>query len=406
MSLTDLKARNAKAKDRPYKLMDEQGLFLFVSPSGSKLWRFRFQLNGKEGLYSLGDYPHVSLAQAREERDKARALVKQGVSPVRQRRQSRLQRAHEASNTFEAVALEWIAHKAKKWSKVRHDRVKRTLEKEAFPEIGEIPIKEITSARLLPMIQNIAQRPKRPAPVTALLVQELCGSVFRYAILTLRAESDPTYALRGVVERPRIKHKNPLQRKDIPILASKLANYGGSPVTIAALHLLLLTFVRPGEVRRAQWDQIDWEAAEWRIPPTVMKMRDTHIVPLSRQAVGILRELQKITGGRTYMFPNRRRPNSFMASTTLNQALRNIGYSGKFSAHGFRATASTHMNEMDFDEGLIERQLDHKERDATRASYNQAKHLSKRRAMMQTWADYLDDLKSGKVMQSNFSKVA
>ena len=395
MPLTDTKIRNAKPKEKPYKLMDGQGLFLFISPNGSKLWRFRFWLHGKEGLYSIGDYPLVSLAQAREARDKARTLVKQGVHPVRQRQEVQLRQAHEANNSFEAVAREWIEHKAVKWGDDRRKRVKRTLEKEVFPEIGALPIKEVSSARLLPVIRNIAKRPKRPAPVTALLVQELCGSVFRYAILTLRAENDPTYALRGVVERPRIKHKTPLDKKDIPILVGKLANYGGSPVTIAALHLLLLTFVRPGEVRRAQWDQIDLDAAEWRIPASNMKMRDTHIVPLSRQAVDVLRNLHCITDGRNYVFPNTRRPKSYMASTTLNQALRNIGFSGKFSAHGFRATASTHMNEMDFDEDLIERQLDHKERDESRASYNHAKYLAKRKAMMQEWADYLDSLIQG-----------
>jgi len=408
MPLTDTKIRNAKPKEKPYKLMDQLGLFLFVSPNGSRLWRFRFWLHGKEGLYSIGDYPMVSLAQAREVRDKARALVKQGVHPVRQRQEVQLRQAYEANNTFEAVAREWMEHKSVKWSEVRHKRVKRTLEKEVFPEIGVLPIKEISSARLLPLIQSIAKRPKRPAPVTALLVQEICGSVFRYAILTLRAENDPVYALRGVVERPRIKHKTPLDKKDIPILVGKLANYGGSPVTVTALHLLLLTFVRPGEVRRAQWEHIDLDAAEWRIPAPLMKMRDTHIVPLSRQAVRVLRELHRITGTRSYLFPNTRRPKSFMASTTLNQALANIGFRGKFSAHGFRATASTLMNEMDFDEDLIERQLDHQERDATRASYNQAKHLVKRRAMMQEWADYLDTLirGAGKVVPIKSKKAA
>ncbi|MDR3417728.1 MAG: integrase arm-type DNA-binding domain-containing protein [Nevskia sp.] len=408
MSLTDTKIRNAKPKEKPYKLMDGLGLFLFVSPNGSKLWRYRFWLHGKEGLYSIGDYPMVSLAQAREARDKARALVKQGVHPVRQRQEVHLRQANEANNTFEAVAREWMDHKSVKWSEVRHKRVKRTLEKEVFPEIGALPIKEISSARLLPLIRNIAKRPKRPAPVTALLVQELCGSVFRYSILTLRAENDPTYALRGVVERPRIKHKTPLDKKDIPVLVGKLANYGGSPVTVAALRLLLLTFVRPGEVRRAQWDQIDLDAAEWRIPAPIMKMRDTHIVPLSRQAVGVIRELHRLTGDRDYLFPNIRRPKSFMASTTLNQALANIGFRGKFSAHGFRATASTLMNEMDFDEDLIERQLDHQERNATRASYNQAKHLAKRKAMMQEWADYLDSLIRGadKVVSIRSKKAA
>jgi hypothetical protein len=248
MPLTDTKLRNAKSGEKPYKLMDSLGLYLLVTPTGSKLWRYRFRLHGKEGLYAIGEYPMIPLAAARAARDQTRALVKQGIHPVRQRQETQLRQTYEANNTFEAVAREWIVEKSVKWAEVRRKRVERTLEKEVFPKIGPLPIKEISSARLLPVIQAIA---KRPAPVTALLVQELCGSVFRYAIRTLRAENDPTYALRGVVERPRIKHHSPLSKADIPVLAGKLANYGGSPVTVAALRLLLLTFVRPGEIRQA-----------------------------------------------------------------------------------------------------------------------------------------------------------
>ena len=389
MPLTDTKLRNAKPGEKPYKLMDSLGLYLLVTPSGSKLWRYRFKLHGKEGLYAIGEYPLIPLAAARAARDQARALVKQHIHPVRQRQEEHLRQTYEANNTFAAVAREWIAHKSVKWAEVRRKRVVRTLEKEVFPKVGALPIKEISSARLLPVIQAIA---KRPAPVTALLVQELCGSVFRYAIRTLRAENDPTYALRGVVERPRIKHHSPLNKGDIPVFVRKLANYGGSPVTVAALRLLLLTFVRPGELRQAQWAQFDFDAAEWRIPAAVTKMRELHIVPLSQQALATLGELRRHTGDRAYLFPNMRRPNSYMASTTLNRALEYIGFKGTFSAHGFRATASTLLNELGFEGDLIERQLAHQERDAVRASYNQAQYLTKRKAMMQAWADYLDSL--------------
>lgn len=389
MSLTDTKIRNAKPKEKPYKLMDELGLYLLVSVGGSKLWRFRFWLHGKEGLFSIGLYPEISLAEARVERDRARGLVKKGLHPVRERKTEHLRQAFAANNTFEAIAREWIEQKSVKWAEVRRKRVKRTLEKEVFPDLGAVPIKEISSARLLPILQEIA---KRPAPVTALLVQELCSGVFRYAILTMRAENDPTYALRGVIERPRVQHKKPLDKKDIPILVGKLGKYGGSPVTVAALHLLMLTFVRPGEIRQAKWEDFDLAAAEWRIPAPIMKMREMHIVPLSKQAVKILKALQRLTGARVYLFPNVRRPTSYMASTTLNRALEYIGFKGTFSAHGFRATASTLLNEMGFDGDLIERQLAHQERDATRASYNQAKYLAKRRELMQHWSNYIDNL--------------
>jgi integrase len=404
MALTDTKIRNAKALERPYKLMDSLGLYLLVRINGTKLWRFRFWLHGKEGLMALGEYPSVGLADARALRDRARALVKQGLNPVRERQTDRIRQAHEATNTFEGIAREWIESSTKRWSKVRLDRVTRVLEKEAFPEFGHFPVREITAAHVLRLLQDIE---KRPAPVTALLVQQLVGAVFRHAVRTLRADYDPAGALRGVIQRPRTKHKTPLTAAQIPTLLDKLNNYGGDPQTVAAIRLLLLLFVRPGELRLAHWSEFDLDNAEWRIPAARMKMRETHVIPLSSQAIEVLRGLHEITGANGLLFPNRRNSRASIASTTLNRALENLGFKGLFSAHGFRATASTMLNELGWRSDVIERQLAHAERDKTRASYDQSKHMPERRKMMQAWADYLDALRDErKVVAGNFGKAA
>lgn len=391
MALTDTAIRSAKPAQKAYKLSDGLGLHLRVTPEGSKLWRLRYWLHGKEGLYAIGEYPEIKLAEAREARDAARKLIKQGLNPSRERKAAKLRRANESATTFEAVARDLIAKKVRgqHWSDPTHYKNVRVLEKEIFPAIGYLPIKEITSQQLLSLIETIE---KRPAPHIALLARQLCGQVYQHAILTLRADHDPTYILRSVVSPPQTEHHAPLSERDIPVLVQSLQRYGGSPVTVAALRILLLTFVRPGELRKAEWSHIDLEAARWEIPARNMKMRAPHIVPLSRQAVQILRDLQRLTGNRVYVLPNVRRPDSYMASTTLNNALANIGFKGRFSAHGFRATASTLLNEQDYDDDHIERQLAHMERNGARAAYNHAKHLQPRTEMMQNWADYLDQL--------------
>lgn len=402
-SLTDSKVRNAKPRNKPYKLMDSHGLFLYVTVAGSRIWRFRYRHQGKEQLLVIGDYPTVSLAAARQQRDKARALVKDGKHLGRERRAERLRKIQASNTTFEGVAREWIGEMERSWRANRRKRVCRTLEKEVFPKIGQLPLAEIKSHDLLAVVKSIAQR---GAPHTALLVQQLCSAVFRHGIRTALIDSDPTYAISRAVKRSRTAHHKPLQKRDIPVLIERLNAYSGSPVTKAALHLLLLTFVRPGEARQAQWDHFDLLSAEWRIPAHLTKMNDLHIVPLSTQAVDVLRELESLTGRSKYLFPNIRQPRSFMAPTTLNRALENMGFKGMFSAHGFRATASTFLNELGYRSDLIERQLGHKERDRVRASYNQAQYLGERRNMMQAWADYLDGLKRGTVVHGNFGQAA
>jgi integrase len=402
--LTDTKIRNAK---KPGKLTDAGGLYLQVMPSGSKLWRYRYRIAGKENLFALGDYVkepsgetveekrarirdgRLSLLEARTERDKCRGLVKQGIHPSHNRQAQRVAQVAENENTFEAIAREWIEQRRAKWSGYYLNQVERTLEADAFPYIGTLPMRSITAAHLLEIIKRTE---KRGAETVAILLRQWLSAIFRYAVATLRADADPAAALKGAIHRPKVEHRQPLARKDIPEFIKALDSHGGFRTTAIAMRLLMLTFVRTVELRAAEWSEFDLERAEWRIPAERMKMREPHIVPLSAQAVELLRELYTLTGGQRLLFPNYRRPKSCMTATTLNRALERMGYGGKFSGHGFRATASTMLNEMGYRSDLIERQLAHAERSKVRASYNQAEYMPERIAMMQAWANLIDEM--------------
>lgn len=398
MALTDTAARNAKPRAKPYKLGDRDGLYLLIQPNGKKLWRFKYRLDPrpdggkKEHLFALGAYPETGLAQARVEVEQARRLVAKGVHPVRHRQTERARSAAEARNTFEAVAREWMEKHRARWSAYYARQVERFLEGDVFPRVGALPIRKVSAAQLLAIVRGVEER---GAETVALLIRQWCSAIFRYAVATLRADSDPAAALKGALHRPPVRHHRPLGRKEIPGLLEKLEGFGGYRATQIALRLLLLTFVRPVELRAAQWPEFDLEAAEWRIPPERMKMKREHIVPLSHQALALLSELRELTGGGRLLFPNHRRPRTHMGPTTLNRALERLGYGGRFSSHGFRATASTALNEMGFNPDWIERQLAHAPRNKVRASYNQALYLPERRKMMQQWADTLDALAGG-----------
>ena len=396
MPLTDARIRATKPAAKPVKLTDGGGLYLEVRPSGKKLWRYRYRIVDKENLFAIGEYPEISLAEARAEHDKARALVKQGLHPSHSRKAERLSTHLANANTFEAVATEWITKKAGRWTPYYRRQVENFLGADVFPYVGKLPIRNVTAAHLLEIIRRIEGR---GASTVALLVRQWSSAIFRYAVATLRAESDPAAALRGAIHRPKVKHHKPLTKGQIKDFTAALENYGGYRTTVIALRLILLTFVRTGELRKAFWAEFDLDNAEWRIPAERMKMREPHIVPLSRQAVILLRELQTYTGGRAMLFPNYRRPKDCMTPTTLNRALERMGFNGKdsigFSAHGFRATASTLLNEMGYRSDVIERQLAHAERDKVRASYNHAEYMDERKAMMQEWADLIDRLSSG-----------
>ncbi|MCX6846048.1 MAG: tyrosine-type recombinase/integrase [Verrucomicrobia bacterium] len=390
MPLTDTKIRNTKPADKLLKLADGGGLHLEVRPNGSRLWRYRYRIDGKENLFAIGQYPAVSLAEARVERDAAKVLVKKGMHPSHSRHVERMSTKSANANTFEFVANEWISKKGPQWSPYYRSQVETFMKVDVFPHIGRLPIRNVTAAHLLEVIRKIEGR---GAATVAVLVRQWSSAIFRYAVATLRADGDPAAALRGAIHKPRTEHRIPLSREQIVAFKAQLDRYGGYRTTVIALSLMLLTFVRTAELRKAEWTEFDLDNAEWRIPAHRMKMRNPHIVPLSVEAVDLLKELRNYTGGSGFLFPNYRRPADCMTATTLNRALERMGFNGKesmgFSAHGFRATASTILNELGYRPDVIERQLAHAERNKVRASYNHAEYMQQRREMMQTWADLL-----------------
>jgi integrase len=388
--LTDTAIRNAKAKEKACKLFDAGGLYLLVKPSGSRLWRMKYRIDGREKLISFGQYPNIPLKLARERRDEARKLLAQRVDPSAKRKAERAAQA----DTFEAIAREYLELKARSLDARTRERKLSRLEALAFPWLGKQPIATIGAPQLLAVLRRIEERGKHE---TAHRVRAECGAVFRYAIATGRAERDPSADLRGALA-PVVVRNHPAITEPTKIgeLMRAIHGYEGHPTTEYALKLLPLVFVRPSELRCAEWSEFDLDGAEWRIPASRMKMREQHIVPLSRQAIALLRELQPVTGSGRYVFPSLRTGERPISNNTLNAALRRLGYTGdEMVSHGFRSMASTCLNEQGWNPDLIELQLAHAERNQVRSAYNRAQRLGDRRKMMEAWADYLDGLRTG-----------
>lgn len=394
MPLTEIAVRNAKARAKPARLFDAGGLYLEISPSGGKWWRFKYRFAEKEKRLSLGVYPEVSLKAARAKRDEARRLLAEGIDPSEHRQQGKSALALKAANSFEMVAREWFAKFSENWVDTHSTKIIRRLERDLFPWLGSRPINSITAPELLSALRRIESR---GALETSHRAMQNCGQVFRYAVATGRAERDPTGDLRGALPPVKEKHHASIRDpKAIGALLRVIDGYEGSLVTKCALRLAPLLFVRPGELRKAEWTEFNLDAGEWRIPAERMKMREQHIVPLSTQAVAVLRELHALTGARRYVFPGARSSSRPMSENTVNAGLRRLGYAkDEMTGHGFRSIASTLLNEQGWHRDAIERQLAHAERDNVRAAYNFAEHLPERRKMMQAWADYLDGLKAG-----------
>lgn len=390
MALTEIEIRAAKAVDKPVKLFDGGGLFLLVNPNGSRWWRFKYRYDGKERGISLGVYPDVSLKRARTGRDEARRLLVDGIDPSSRRQADK----HARSVTFKVMADEWLEQRAKTVAEITLAKARWMLSEFIFPEVGSRPIHKITAAELLATLRPVEARGKHE---TAHRTKQYVGQVFRFAVATGRAERDITADLRGALTPVTSKnHAAVIDPAAIGALLRSIDGYAGQPVTHAALKLAPLVFVRPGELRQAEWSEINLDAAEWRIPAQKMKMREPHIVPLSRQAVEILRELRPLTGSGPYVFPSIRTSQRPMSENTINGALRRLGYSNdEMTGHGFRAMASTCLNEQGWHPDVIELQLAHAERNKVRAAYNRATRLAERRKMMQAWADYLDSLRVG-----------
>ena len=392
MPLTDSAIRNAKPKEKQYKMTDGSGLYLLVTPKGGKWWRLDYRFNGKRKTLSMGIYPDVSLKSARDKRDKARKQIADGIDPGELRKATKASQSD--ANGFEAVAREWWGKHEPNWSQTHSSRILLRLEKDVFPWIGNRPIGEITAPELLTVLRRIENR---GAVETAHRIHQSCGQIFRYAVATGRAERDPSADLKGALPPTRQKHHASItDPKKIGELLRAIDGYEGSFTTRCALQLASMTFVRPGELRHAEWPEIHLDKAEWRIPAEKMKMRTLHIVPLSTQAIAVLEEIKPLTGRGKYVFPGVRTNKRPMSENTVNAALRRLGYTKEeMTGHGFRSMASTILNEQGRNRDAIERQLAHAERNSVRAAYNYAEHLKERARMMQEWADYLDKLKAG-----------
>jgi integrase len=391
--LSDATVRNAKPKSKPYKIADGEGLFLFVLPSGAKYWRLKYFIGGKEKLLALGVYPEITLTEARERRSQARKVLAHGNDPGELKKEAKRQATLKASNSFEAISREWLEKRNHHLSDSTREVKLRRLEAYVLPKLGAKPIADISAPDVLAMLRTVEQRGTLEV---ARKVMQITGQVFMYAIATGRAERNPVPDLRGAIQTPVIGHYAYLKENELPEYLEKLENCDLHHQTRLALTLLLLTFVRTTELRAAEWAEINLGKAEWCIPAARMKMKQTHIVPLSRQAVATLRELQKISGNRQYVFPNSHNPSTFMSENTMLYALYRMGYHSRATGHGFRSTASTILNEHGFRPDVIERQLAHSERNNVRAAYNHAEYLAERRQMMQWWADYLDELAARK----------
>jgi integrase len=389
-NLSDTRIRAAKATGKAYKLFDERGLYLLVTPTGGRLWRLRYRIGPLEKLLALGVYPDVTLKRARERRDEARRLISDGIDPNAKRKAER----SAPAETFEAVASEWLELQRKSLAPETMSILGTRLSSFLYPYLGNRPVAGITAQEVLTVLRRIEARGRHE---TAHRVRALAGRVFRFAVATGRAQHDVAADLKDALAP--VKSKNFASVTDplrVGELMRAIRGYSGHPVTALALKLAPLVFVRPGELRAAEWSEFDLGNAEWRIPGVRMKMGELHIVPLSRQALAILRELEPLARGGRYLFPSLRTRDRPMSDNTINAALRRLGYtSEEQTGHGFRTMASTLLNEQGFAPDVIELQLAHAERNKVRAAYNRAQRLPERRKMMQAWADYLDGLRSG-----------
>jgi integrase len=414
--LTDSVVKAAKARDKPYKLSDSGRLYLLVTTAGAKYWKWNYRLDDKDSTYTLGEYPDVGLHKARELRDAAKKLVAEGIHPLDHKKEVLRKRKLETATTLWGITEEWIAFRKPAWSPYYATQVETYMGRYVRDgEIGSRPIRKVTSSDIVTLVRSIATRAKKGdaerkgsgAPTIAINIRQWCSAVFRFAIVSGKLDVDPTASiqLKDVVTRPKVKNNKALKPDEIRTLLSAVSQYRGGRSVCIAIELLLLTFVRTGELRKATWDEFSLDTSIWTIPAARMKVKDAgdHVVPLSKQVVLLLRELKENQGHylrkptQDWLFPNTRRPDDCMSATTVNRALERMGLNGKdsmgFAAHGFRGTASTLLNEQGFRHKVIEFQLAHKEKNKVASAYNKAEYLEERISMMQRWSDYIDTLR-------------
>jgi integrase len=401
MALTDVKVKNAKPSEKQVKMFDGDGLFLLVTPAGGKWWRFKYRFGGKEKLLALGTYPEVSLLDARQRRDQARKLLANGVDPGEVKKAQKTARQEADGNSFEVVAREWHSRFSPTWSDSHAIWILRRLEQYVFPDIGARPITELRAQDVLKVLRRIEE----VALETAHRVKFTCGQIFRYAVGTGRAERDPTADLKGLLPPRSKKHHAAItDPKEVAGLLRAIDSYNGSIHVKCALQLAPLVFLRPGELRQAEWSEFDLDAAEWNIPIERMKLKkrikqersgEKHLVPLATQAISILKGLQALTGQSRYVFPCARSFARPMSNMAINAALQRMGFKGEMTAHGFRALARTLLDEeMQCRIDFVEHQLGHAVRDPLGRAYNRTTHIAERKKMMQQWANFLDELKA------------
>lgn len=403
MALTDVKVRSAKPADKPYKLTDGEGMHLMVHPNGSKYWRLQYRFDGKQKMLALGIYPEISLSEARQRRDEAKRRVANAIDPSEQKKVEKQARKATVENTFKAIALEWHEYKRPNWSKGYAEDIMEAFENDIFPDIGKRPIAEIKPLEILSSLRKLE---KRGVLDKLRKIRQACNQVFRYAIVTGRAETNPASELASALTAPKSIHYPHLLADELPDFLQALAAYSGSPITRLATRILMLTGVRTIELRQAEWKEFDFDKRVWEVPVERMKMRRPHLVPLSDQVVASLREIQAVTGRYNLVFPGRNDITKPMSEASINQVLKRIGYHGKATGHGFRHTMSTLLHEQGYNTAWIELQLAHVDKNTIRGTYNHAQYLEQRRDMLQWYGDYIDSLAKGTVVQGAFDKTA
>ncbi|ELY4196361.1 tyrosine-type recombinase/integrase [Cronobacter sakazakii] len=402
MKLNARQVDTAKPKDKPYKLADGGGLYLLVNPNGARYWRLKYRVAGKEKLLALGVYPDVTLADARAKRDEAKRDIAGGIDPNEAKREEKIAREANVRNTFQEIACEWHSSKLYKWSEGYASDIMEAFNKDVFPYIGKKPIAEIKPLELLNVLRRMEGR---GATEKAKKVRQRCGEVFRYAIVTGRAEYNPAPDLTSAMQGHESSHYPFLNAPELPAFFEALSRYSGSELVVLAARLLIITGLRTGELRGATWQEIDVDAAVWEIPAERMKMRRPHIVPLSLQAQAIIMRIREMTGRYPYIFPGRNDPRKTMSEASINQVFKRIGYAGRVTGHGFRHTMSTILHEQGYNTAWIETQLAHVDKNSIRGTYNHAQYLDGRREMLQWYADYMDALKHREnVVHGRFGK--
>ncbi|MGY0161435.1 tyrosine-type recombinase/integrase [Edwardsiella tarda] len=392
MKLNARQVEASKAKDKPYKLADGGGLYLLVNPNGTKYWRLKYRVAGKEKLLAVGVYPNVTLADARVKREDAKRVLAAGGDPGQEKQEDKRAKVMAITNSFEKLAREWHEHKRPTWSKGYADDILEYLRKDIFPYIGKRAITDIKPMDMLAVLRKMEQRGVLDKLKKT---RQACRQIFTYAVITGRAEHNPVVDLASALKTPKQKHFPHLMADQLGEFLRALADYSGSRVTQNATRLLMLTGVRTVELRAAEWAEVDLDLSLWQIPPERMKMRRPHIVPLSEQALAIMQEMRRISGKGKYIFPGRNDAGKPMSEASINQVIKRIGYDGKATGHGFRHTMSTILHEQGYNTAWVETQLAHADKNSIRGTYNHAQYLDGRREMLQWYADYLDALANG-----------